>query len=127
MKLLFITEFFPVNDLLQFSGGVEAHNFYLFKELAKKHQVTVLCRWGEGQFVQNKDWGMKIIRIGNKHKRVDTNFTTIPERLAFFIESFIKGLSLEFDLVQGNNFVSYPSAFLLGLVKRKPTIAWYPD
>jgi glycosyltransferase involved in cell wall biosynthesis len=127
MNLLFITEFFPVDDNLQFSGGVEAHNFYLFKELAKKHQVTVICRWGLNQTKQKKTWGMEIIRLGKKQSRIDSGISTIPDRVFFMWQSFWFGKQLNFDIVQGNNFTCYPSAFLLGLFQKKPAIAWYPD
>lgn len=127
MKLLFITEFFPCDERLQFSGGVEAHNFYLLKELAKKHQVTVICRRLAGQTNQKTNWDLKIIRLGKRSNKIDTSFSTLPGRLAFIFKSIEIGLKQDFDLVQGNNFVTFLPAFIIGWRRKKPTVAWYPD
>lgn len=128
MKILLVTEFFPENSDLKFTGGVEAYNYYLVKELTKKHQVTILCRrTGESNYNHLPSSNLTVIRLGVISKRIDTGFLTIPGRLFFLIQVLLVGLKLEFDLIQGSNFVTYPLTFLLGAIKRKPAIAWYPD
>ncbi len=124
--LLFVTEFFPSSSDLKFTGGVEAYVYYLVEELSKRHQVTVICRKSSSK---QKELNSKyqVFRIGPVTSRVDTEFLTVPERMIFSINAIFIGLKQDFDLVQGNNFVTYVPAFLIGFIKRKPTLAWYPD
>ncbi len=126
MKLLFITEFFPSKDL-KFTGGVESYIFYLIKELSRTHQITVICRKLNKSSGDSFNHNIKLIRINALSSRVDSGFLTIPSRLYFTIYALIKGLTLEFDIVVGTNFVTHPSAFLIGFFKRRPKVAWYPD
>src|SRR5688572_24300802 len=125
MKLLFVTEFFPADNKLIFTGGVEAYNYFLIEELAKRHQITVICR----RFDAKKDVKRKyqVIRVGPTPSKIDTGVSTIPQRLLFSINTTLIALKQDFDLVQGNNFVTYLPAFFAGILKRKPTVAWYPD
>ncbi|MBI2596236.1 glycosyltransferase family 4 protein [Candidatus Daviesbacteria bacterium] len=126
MKILFIAEFFPSNNQLNFSGGVEAYNYFLVRELTKKNKITVICRGENLTSKRRLKLPFKIIRIG-KSSKIDTSFMTIFQRVIFNILAIKAGLGEEFDLVQGNNFVTYIPAFIIGFVKRKPSIAWYPD
>lgn len=126
MRLLFITEFFPYGSNLVFSGGVEAYSYYLIKRLAKRHEVTVICRKKAKNYktiIKN----INVIPIGPLSKRIDTSVVTIPARLLFIFLCIKFGLGEKFDLVQGNNFITYIPAFIIGLIKRRPTVAWYPD
>lgn len=125
MKLLFVSEFFPANKDLVFTGGVEAYNFYLVRELAKSNNVTVICRSSEN-YKKKIFQGCCVIGIKSPG-RVDSSILSIVPRLSFIFKSINLGMKEDFDLIQGNNFVSYPIAFLLGVFKKKPVIAWYPD
>lgn len=130
MTILFITEFFPDEETLKFSGGVEAYSFYLVKELAKKNQVKVIYRSfsnSKGKhFLEVANPNLKIVKI-NTGSHIEANLSSIPERIMFFTKSIKMGLNENFDIVQGTNFVTYISAFLVGFVKNKPKVAWYPD
>lgn len=127
MKILFITEFFP-DDNLVFTGGVEAHNYYLAKQLSKFHKIIVICsNLKTSDTKTNLTQNIKIIKAGPKISKIDTHFLTIPYRLLFLINAILAGIKEDFDIVQGNNFVTYPVAFLVGILKSKPTVAWYPD
>ena len=42
MKILFVSEFFPLDEKLKFTGGVESYNYYLVKELSKDNELFVL-------------------------------------------------------------------------------------
>lgn len=127
MKILLVCEFFPQDDRLNFTGGVEAYNYYLAKSLALKNEVTVICRRTNNQKNQVSKSQLKVLPAGNIASRIDTSITTFPSRLSFCLGAIKIGLSQDFDVVQGNNFVTYPVAFLIGLIKKKPKIAWYPD
>lgn len=127
MKILFICEFFPQDNSLKFSGGVEAYNYFLIKELAKNHQVTVICRRVLNSTQNNLSKNLKIVPVGPKPVKIDTSVSTIPSRIIFTFSALFQALKEDFDLVQGNNFVVYPVAFLAGFLKRKPKVAWYAD
>ncbi|MEA3355698.1 MAG: hypothetical protein U9Q63_04430, partial [Patescibacteria group bacterium] len=105
-KLLFLTEFFPQNKKLIFTGGVEARTYYL-SQAAKK------------------DFKTKII-YSNSQKIAATPFS-IFSRLNYMVTSFIKAIKTDFDLIEGSNTTTYLPAFLAGKFKKKPTIAWIPD
>ncbi|MBU1084882.1 hypothetical protein KKB06_00880, partial [Patescibacteria group bacterium] len=105
-KLLFLTEFFPQDKKLVFTGGVEARTYYL-SQIAKK------------------DFKVKVIYSTSK-KIAATPFS-IFSRLSYMITSFFKAIKTDFDLIEGSNATTYIPAFLVGKFKRKPTIAWFPD
>ena len=42
MKILIVSEFFSDSKGITFTGGVESRNFYIAKNLAKKHKFTIL-------------------------------------------------------------------------------------
>lgn len=130
MTILFVTEFFPEEENLKFSGGVEAYNFFLVRELAKKHVVKVIYRStsksAKKHFLEAENPNFKAIGIFSG-TRVDASFSSIPERIIFFLKVILKGVMEEFDIVQGNNFVTFVPAFIIGMVKNKPKVAWYAD
>lgn len=128
MKILFITEFFPEDDSLRFTGGVESYNYYLVKALAKINFVTVICQKNSSKDYNQHPFGsnIKILRVG-KGSKVSASFSSIPDRLTFIISALLTGLRQDFDIVQGNNFVTYLPAFLIGRLKNKPVVAWYAD
>jgi len=126
MKILLITEFFP-NEKKNFSGGVEVRTYYLAKYLAKKNEVTVICRRRKNEFVKEQLENVKIIRLGKQIDKVEANFYSIFSRLIFIIQSFHFGLKQKADLIEGSNFICLISAFFTAKIKRIPAIAWYPD
>lgn len=107
MKLCFITEFFPESNSRTFSGGVEAHTFYLVAALKK-----------QGQNVQV---------IHRASTQVDASYSSLFARLTFIIRSFNACLKADADVIIGTNFVTYLPAFFAALIKKKPSVAWYPD
>jgi len=127
MKLLLLTEFFPPDKSLRFTGGVEARTFFIARELSQKNKVLVICRKTKGLSSFKKMGNVYIYPCGFKTLNIEANFFSVFERLIFLLAAFFKGLSLDFDLVEGSNFVSYLPAYFLGLVKKKPKVAWYAD
>lgn len=127
MKILFISEFFPLDEKLKFTGGVESYNYYLVRQLSKIASVIVLCRKTKEISPYQLNPNLMVIPIGPLTRKVDTSFVTIPGRIIFILSAIWYGLQQDFDIVQGNNFVVYPVAFIVGLIKNKPKIAWYPD
>lgn len=129
MNILFVTEFFPEDNSLKFTGGVESYNYYLIKALSKKHFLTVICQRNSVTRKYNQypfGGNIKVIRVGNGSK-LSASFSSVPQRLVYVVSAFWIGLQQEFDVVQGNNFVTYLPAFLIGKFRNKPTVAWYAD
>jgi len=106
MKLLFLTEFFPRDKQLIFTGGVEARVYYIVKKAQKDFQVKV---------------------ISSSSKKIPATFLSVFTRISYLIYSFFKALKSDFDIVEASNFVTYLPAFLIAKLKRKPVIAWIPD
>lgn len=110
MKILWITEFFPASDAGEITGGVEARCFFVSKYLRKLGvDLEIISRPTGGEI-----W-------------YHASFASIPNRILFTIRSIIEGLKYDFDLVEGSNSATYPAAWLLGFIKRKPVVFWYPD
>lgn len=129
MNILFVTEFFPEDESLRFTGGVESYNYYLIRALARKNFVTVICQKNSilkyyNQYPFGED--IKVIRVGRGSK-VKASFSSVPDRLVFVLSAIGVGLKQDFDVVQGNNFVTYLPAYLIGKLRNKPTVAWYAD
>lgn len=127
MKILLVTEFFPADLRLAFSGGVETRVYYLAKNLSIKNQVLVMCRRTSQLSQTKQDDNLMLLPCGRKTKFIEANFWSIFERFYFILCAVIIGLKLDFDIVEGSNYVTYLPAYLLGWLKRKPRIAWYAD
>jgi len=127
MKVLLVTEFFPDPKKLNFTGGVETRTFFIARNLAKKEKVAVICRRTKKINKVMKVWGISVYPCGFKTINIEANFFSVIERIIFILSAFFQGLKLDFDLVEGSNFVSFLPAYFLGLIKKKPTVAWYAD
>lgn len=127
MKILLLTEFFPDQPDPVFTGGVEARTYFIAKNLAKTDKVMVICRKSRKLNRVQKLKNLTIFPCGPRRTRVEASIFSAGERLLFMFSSFIQGSRLDFDLVEGSNFVVYLPAFFLGLIKRKPSVAWIPD
>lgn len=127
MRILLITEFFPQNKKLVFTGGVEARTYFLAKYLSHKDKVIVISAKTAKEKQKNFLANVQIIPAGFLSCRVEANFFSLFSRLSFMVCAFLKGLKLDFDLVEGSNFVSYLPAYMLAKIKNKKAVAWYPD
>lgn len=106
MKLLFLTEFYPRDEQLIFTGGVEARVYYLSRQA-------------------KKDFEVKIITSSSRH--IPATPISVLSRLWYMVKSFFIALVTDFDLVEGSNVVSYLPAWLAAKLKGKPAVAWVPD
>lgn len=106
MKLLFLTEFFPSNNRLIFTGGVEARTYYVATQAKKDFSVQV---------------------ISSPFKSAPATPLTIIPRILFLLISFIKVLFADFDLIEASNVVTYLPAYLAAKLKRRPVVIWVPD
>lgn len=110
MRILWLTEFFPATDQGEITGGVESRCFFVSKYLRRQgYEVSIIARKTSGAV-----WH-------------PPSLSSLPERLIFTLKAFQKGMESDFDLIEGTNSATYPVAWLLGTLKRKPIIYWYPD
>lgn len=122
-----VTEFFASLKNPVLSGGVEARTFYTAQYLAKDHGVIVISRRRKGEKTFQEKGSLKIFRLGRPVDSSIASVISLLDRLVFAFQSFVKGLSIQVDLVEGSNYVTFFQAYFIGLIKRIPKIAWYPD
>lgn len=113
MKILWLTEFFPLSEKAEITGGVEARCFYVGKELKKLGiDLTVIADRTDG-----KRWSQ-------------LSFLSIIPGILFLFRVFLKTLKAsfsDFDLIEGTNYTVFFPAWLVGKIRRKPIVFWYPD
>jgi glycosyltransferase involved in cell wall biosynthesis len=125
MRILFLTEFFPTKINGEISGGAESRTYYLAKELAKKHEVSVITALLPNSQAK-ESWGkLKIFRVGREYKYVQTgNFLN---RFLFFISAMVQGLKFKVGIIDANSTPTYLAAWLIALFKNCKTVFWIPD
>lgn len=106
MKLLFLTEFYPRNDQLVFTGGVETRDYYVAERAKKDYKVTI---------------------IFSSSRQIPATAWSILSRLSYAFSSFWQAVTNDFDLIEASNVVTYLQAFLAAKIKNKPAVAWIPD
>jgi glycosyltransferase involved in cell wall biosynthesis len=110
LRVLLITELFPEGDTAEVTGGVEARCFYIVRHLREQNEVTVLA----GETVGGSTWR-------------PASIASIPLRLKRMLLLLWRGLRADFDVIDSSILVVHPIAWLVGLVRRKPVVLWYPD
>lgn len=126
MKILIVTEYFPESENCEVRGGVEARAFYFAKELAKEHDVTVLCAHEIGQRKKDTFLGFTVYRCGIARTYAQSG--SIFSRLSFLWSAIWRGRSLEIDVVDGYNFIAYLVVFFISLKKENVRkVATYHD
>ena len=128
MKILIISEYFPTQKDLKFSGGVEARNIYHVKYLAKKHKVVVITsnQGKEKRIFKNKNLTIFRVGPGKKYQAKRTLIESL-KNLKFIFEAIKFGATIDFDLVEGTNFLTHAIALRIGKKKKRPILFWYPD
>ena len=110
MKILIVTELFPDSDIPEVTGGVENRVYYVVRHLRRTRDVVVLSGTPQG----GSQWR-------------PASVASIPFRLRRMAKLFWQGLRSNFDVVESSILVVHPVAFLLGFLKRRPVVFWYPD
>ena len=59
--ILIFAEYFPSLEEDEITGGVESRSYYLAKELAKKHQVTVVTTT-QGGMARDREGNLTVVR-----------------------------------------------------------------
>ncbi|BAP61376.1 glycosyl transferase [Methanococcus maripaludis KA1] len=125
MKILIITEYFPGSENCDIKGGVEARAFYLAKNLAKKHDVTVITSFDAGTLQNETISGINVIRCGKKRKYSQGG--SFIDRLSFIFSAIKMGKRLDTDIVDGYNFISYIISYKISKFLHVPRVATYHD
>lgn len=109
MRILLLTEFLPASDDGEITGGVEAYCHYVSRHLRGDHHVTLLGRRTDGTV-----WD-------------DARLGSMPGRLLFLLRTLVRGLREPCDVVVGTTYVVHPVAWLIGKLRRRAVVFWYPD
>lgn len=126
MRILIVSEFFPTGKDLRYTGGVESRTFFVAKKLAKKHKITILTN----RLVNSKEkeiiFGINILRVGEK-KRTKATASSLFQRIRFVLNCIKVSRGIFIDVVEGTNFITHPTAYIIAKIKHIPAVAWYPD
>jgi glycosyltransferase involved in cell wall biosynthesis len=126
MRVLALTEYFPAGEHEGITGGVESRALHLFREIARQHEVTMLCSY-QGQTPRRQNIaGIEVRRVGPVHAY--SNEGHVGTRLAYAAAALYEGLrDRTFDVVEGFSYVTYPAASTIGRVRRRPRIATFHE
>ncbi len=125
MKILILSEFFPQSEDPEFTGGVEARNFFLCKYLSKNNELTLLCSRILNTKYKIQNAKCKVSPIGFSRSYLQSG--DLFKRLIFILACIFQGLKTDFDIVDGSNFVTHLAAIILGFLKRRQVFLWYAD
>lgn len=132
MKYLLLTEYFPESEQAELTGGVECRCFNLVKQLAKVHEVIVLCSHQPEQPRVSEIAGVKVIRCGPTMPYSGKG--DIIKRFMFSYALYSTGKKLGAsksasftpNIVEGASFLCYPPAYFLGKkFKAKKVATWH--
>lgn len=109
MKVLLFMEYLPEGDDAQIMGGIEARCYYVARWLRQRHEVLLfLDRTGAA-------------------RSTHASARSLPRRIWHLVRSVIRGLRSDFDVIDSTSSIVHPFAWLLGRLRRKPVVLWYPD
>jgi len=123
MRICLVVEFFPTHEGADTRGGVETRAFYVAKYLARRHEVTVLTSRERGTPPRQVISGVEVVRCGRE--REYRQKWDLGARASFLLAG--RAFTEEFDLVEGQSFVSYPLAWWLSRKMGVPAVATYHD
>ena len=126
MKILVFTEYFPTSER-DLAGGVEKRAFHLLGELAKKHEVSVICSLqGKSQQRVERVEGIEVLRVGMVHPY--SNGGGLVSRGVFVLSAFVAGLLVPRpDIVDGYSYLNYPVASLVGRIRNASVVLTYHE
>jgi len=127
MKVTIIAEYFPSSQKVDIRGGVEARCFYIGRELARRHTVTVITSWTEGAKLEETIAGMQVIRVGPHHPYTHKGHGAFASRLGFAKAARDAASRIPADIIEGANFISYLPAFEASRKQNIPAIATYHE
>lgn len=128
MKILIVSEFFPRDEDLKFSGGVESTAYFVSKYLAENNEIHIVTTRLPGTYENEVIDKINIHRVGpTKNYRAGANLSEIFSLIKFVKSSVQIGLELKPDIVEGTNFITHFIAKRIASKNRVPLVFWYPD
>lgn len=125
MKILILSEFFPQGVNPELTGGVEARNYFLSKYLSEKNEATIFCSRISSSNYRQQTTNYRLVPLGLSRAYLQSG--DLCKRLLFIFSCVFQGLRIDFDVIDGSNFVTHLAAIILGFLKRKPVFLWYAD
>lgn len=125
MNIVIVTEYFPVSDKVEITGGVETRAYEVARYLAKMHSVTILTCRPHGSSRESLFAGFRVIRCGKE--LAYANAGSFADRFSFVRDAIAVGKTLKPDLVDGYNFTTYYPAYRIAKYHNVPAIATYHD
>ncbi|MCK4669669.1 MAG: glycosyltransferase family 4 protein [Nanoarchaeota archaeon] len=125
--ILIFAEYFPSLDEDEITGGVESRSYYLAKELAKKHQVTVVTTAQNGQ-VRERKGNLTVVRACQlKYSRTERYLQRILNSVPYFVTAVVEKRKIGFALVDGHNFFTYFVSAFMARILSVPSVVTYHE
>ena len=124
-RILFLTDYFPLDEKVSVSGGVENRYFNLVKGLSVDNDVTVMCSCQDKSLVGFDEvvFGARIVCPGFMAYTNRGVFNRLLLQLQFFFRALRLGF---FDVIVGTNFVATIPAFVIAKIKRCKSVGvWH--
>ncbi|MBU0762809.1 MAG: glycosyltransferase family 4 protein [Candidatus Altiarchaeota archaeon] len=116
MKIALLSEYFPRSQEREMRGGVEARAYFIARELAKKHDVTVYSAKEEAMSDSSEFDGINVVRV-----KPEVRYSQAGSLYSRFL--FMRNLAKElkhggYDVVDGLAVLTYLPAWYGGEAKR---------
>jgi glycosyltransferase involved in cell wall biosynthesis len=126
MRVLALTEYFPPDEHEGITGGVESRALHLYREIARQHEVTMVCSYQGHTPRRQTIAGIEVRRVGPVHPYSSEG--QVGTRLGYAAAALWEGLrDRDFDVVEGFSYVTYPAASTIGRVRRRPRVATFHE
>lgn len=111
MNLVFVSEYFPYSEKGELRGGAEARTFFIVRELARRHTITVLAsRERENDDRQTLFDSVTVERCGGLHHFAQAG--SLASRWKLF-HTFRRRIAvMRGDIVDAQNFLAYVPVWL---------------
>ncbi|MFC1454919.1 glycosyltransferase family 4 protein [Candidatus Undinarchaeota archaeon] len=120
MKIAVASEFFPP----YLAGGGERRYYEILKRIAKKHEVQVYTMKIEGAPLKETIDKIHVHRVGITHPRDRRKYLPL---LFYYLALKNEMSKQDFDLFDGNAYISAMSGYYVAKYKNKPKVATIHD
>lgn len=120
MNIVFVSEFFPRSESGELRGGAESRLFFIAKNLATRHAITIVSSMEERMERATTMFGgnVRILRAGRP--RTFTQAGSFFGRASFIRDTIRLLNGLSGDILDGQNFISYlPAWYTRGRFRKK--------
>jgi glycosyltransferase involved in cell wall biosynthesis len=125
MKILFVTEYFPVSTDVEVRGGVEQRTFRISALLAQDHHVTILANSEGAPESRHTVGNVNVIRFGHSQRYRQTG--GYIKRMRYVISCVKHIRKNEYDVIVLENFLTYVVGLLLPKKLKARCVLTYHD